>query len=1267
MKWPSYGVASSYVFDVIVVTDNKADCRYNFNDPLEYDFMNLFDSTGGFEHKVNDFNQIPDGSAAEHSLYVKCNDPVQGLGSKTFKLIVDTSPPVIKTSYAYPNPVVESPSLTQLKVQTDELTMCRYSQTQTDYGKMEYGFLSEGEDFRTVHEQNISLPGEGTHAYHIGCRNLAELASETIKVTAEVDFNISLIITDHTPEYFPVSQTYLALETNRKAQCKYSTSSAFDSSGLFGPSGHTHVKELELSSGQYTYYVQCKDIVGWSDVVQVQFAIDDSPPEMKYVNDASTLLSHPEFSCYMNRLRVKWLGEDSESGVKKYTYSLLDASGGAIFSNRDSYWYSDPGAGDEWYWVNNLDLQNNTKYHFEVTAANYIDLVSEPGTSDGIEVDTALCRSCSSSKDNCCFIEEGDGVCDPDCDEPDGVPVDTDCEECTSAEGDCCDVSNNNGCDQDCPPGADPDCGYVSCTTDNGCDTTNNRWCNSGWWSDSSYCDSSICGMEDYDCGIICTDNSCDKENRKWCEGSTWKSGTYSQYCSRCSYEDSSCPVCENNVCDTGNKKWCDSGKWSVVDYCSRCGEDDASCNEDCDSGTCDQTNKKWCDNRIWNENNYCENCGEKDSSCVFECSNGVCDIDNKFWCDNGVWNNSDYCSKCGSEDYSCAASCTSGECDENANRWCDGNSWTQLGYCDHCDDSDCTGTCLTNACDIIADKWCSSGEWVSEDYCSKCGSEDYSCFNACEDGVCDIDANRRCSDGTWLSTTTYCDYCALKDSDCTIACAEGECDTSYKKTCKEGRWTDESYCDYCTDYDSTCLVDCSVAKDDCCTGIAEGTCDPDCAESSDTDCNDCTASKGDCCYPSNDAICDLDCPSGMDPDCASNACQNMGSCEIGQPCTDHSQCSSLFCSNNKCEQATCSDDMKNGKESDVDCGGSCVKCEDDKNCNEGSDCESNYCAYGTCNSDACFDDKLSGSETDVDCGGACPTKCGEGSYCDYNEDCISGTECYLEKCTVCSAENGYCGTEEVSVDSDGDGMPDEWELQHGFDPNDPTDASGDADEGDLVNLDEYKYSTNPNKEDTDGDGYSDKKEIDAGTDPLDPDDKPKSKIWVILLMLLGGVLVGGIGFFAYHTITAKSKEQVRPMGRQVPKFERRPAMPVTPAMPRAQVKKAVPEQTSRIKEMRKKREEERAKKIGHAFEAFGDKKAVEGKEKATLKGGTRPAASVKQIKKEKGKPRKKSKQDVFARLSREVTEAKKKEGKPTKKGESRVTKKLKKIAKKKK
>jgi len=59
----------------------------------------------------------------------------------------------------------------------------------------------------------------------------------------------------------------------------------------------------------------------------------------------------------------------------------------------------------------------------------------------------------------------------------------------------------------------------------------------------------------------------------------------------------------------------------------------------------------------------------------------------------------------------------------------------------------------------------------------------------------------------------------------------------------------------------------------------------------------------------------------------------------------------------------------------------------------------------------------------------------------------------------------------------------DSFEFQHGLDPYNPDDASGDRDEDGLTNLEEYELGTNPNLEDTDDDGLSDGYETDAGLD----------------------------------------------------------------------------------------------------------------------------------------------------------------------------------------
>jgi hypothetical protein len=67
------------------------------------------------------------------------------------------------------------------------------------------------------------------------------------------------------------------------------------------------------------------------------------------------------------------------------------------------------------------------------------------------------------------------------------------------------------------------------------------------------------------------------------------------------------------------------------------------------------------------------------------------------------------------------------------------------------------------------------------------------------------------------------------------------------------------------------------------------------------------------------------------------------------------------------------------------------------------------------------------------------------------------------------------------AADSDGDGMPDKWEADHGFNPNDPWDAAQDADGDGLNNFLEYHHGTNPWDADSDNDGIPD------GWDQLHP------------------------------------------------------------------------------------------------------------------------------------------------------------------------------------
>ncbi len=100
--------------------------------------------------------------------------------------------------------------------------------------------------------------------------------------------------------------------------------------------------------------------------------------------------------------------------------------------------------------------------------------------------------------------------------------------------------------------------------------------------------------------------------------------------------------------------------------------------------------------------------------------------------------------------------------------------------------------------------------------------------------------------------------------------------------------------------------------------------------------------------------------------------------------------------------------------------------------------------------------------------------------------DSLSGSGASTEERAVVTQTEGAVNqlTALSSLDSDGDGLTDQEELELGTNPFE-RDTDGDG----LSDFDEVrKYGTDPTNRDTDGDGLLDGEEISRGTDPLNPD-----------------------------------------------------------------------------------------------------------------------------------------------------------------------------------
>lgn len=286
------------------------------------------------------------------------------------------------------------------------------------------------------------------------------------------------------------------------------------------------------------------------------------------------------------------------------------------------------------------------------------------------------------------------------------------------------------------------------------------------------------------------------------------------------------------------------------------------------------------------------------------------------------------------------------------------------------CESKVCNGTCLPAGCgnDVQDEGETDIDCGGSCDPCGdgkQCKQDPHCTSNVCTDGYCQTPS---CTDKTENGTES--------DVDC-----GGKCDP-----CKDG-------------------LECET-DDDCTSGFCgNGTCaDPSCGDST-----------------INGEETDLNCGGEQCPRCTE-----------GKLCRVANDCQSGLCEPNDsdelvCAPSACDDEVMNGNETDLDCGGDkCDPCVDGKLCLVGTDCESAVCAAEsdllTCIPPSCNDSRQNGTETDVDCGGDDNTcsRCPVGLGCAKHEDCETNS-CADEECQAASCEDGRLNQTEIEVDCGGD------------------------------------------------------------------------------------------------------------------------------------------------------------------------------------------------------------------------------------------------------
>jgi len=157
----------------------------------------------------------------------------------------------------------------------------------------------------------------------------------------------------------------------------------------------------------------------------------------------------------------------------------------------------------------------------------------------------------------------------------------------------------------------------------------------------------------------------------------------------------------------------------------------------------------------------------------------------------------------------------------------------------------------------------------------------------------------------------------------------------------------------------------------------------------------------------------DVDCGGAAAPKCAA-----------GKQCNSAADCADNACNQGTCVTASGQDGIQNNDETDIDCGGfTTPKCAPGKKCNDGPQCSSFVCVKGLCQTPTHDDGTKNGDESGIDCGGKTAPKCKNGESCAAGSDCTDGV-CTGNICRGALSTDGVKNGDESDTDCGGKSAP---------------------------------------------------------------------------------------------------------------------------------------------------------------------------------------------------------------------------------------------------